>query len=277
MPENRATLFIVATPIGNLGDITYRAVDTLRGAAVIACEDTRHTRKLLTHFAISTPTVSLHEHNEAARTAELLARLEAGESVALVSDAGTPLVSDPGFRLVREAAARGIRVTPVPGASALLAALAGAGLPTDAFRFCGFLPRKQGERRKLLEALAGESATLIFYEAPHRVLESLADIAEVRGDPEVAAARELTKLHEEFIRGKASEVRAALSARGAARGEFTLVVGAAPTSAEAPADIAGAVSALEAQGVSRMEAIKQVARERGLPKREVYAQVERRR
>lgn len=279
MPENRGTLFIVATPIGNLGDITFRAVDTLRGAAVIACEDTRHTRKLLTHFAIATPTVSLHEHNEAARTAELLARLEAGESVALVSDAGTPLISDPGFRLVREAAARGIRVTPVPGASALLAALAGAGLPTDAFRFCGFLPRKQGERRKLLEALAGESATLIFYEAPHRVLESLADIAEVRGDPEVAAARELTKLHEEFIRGKASEVRATLSSRDAIRGEFTLVVGAAPVpaAAEAPADIADAVIALEAQGASRMDAIKQVARDRGLPKREVYAQVERRR
>lgn len=277
MPENRGTLFIVATPIGNLGDMTYRAIETLRGAAVVACEDTRHTRKLLTHFAIATPTVSLHEHNEATRTGELLARLEAGESVALVSDAGTPLVSDPGFRLVREAAARGIRVTPLPGASALLAALAGAGLPTDAFRFCGFLPRKSGERRKLLEALAGETATLIFYEAPHRVLESLADIAEVRRDPEVAAAREMTKLHEEFIRGKASEVRALLAARGMVRGEFTLVVGPAPAAAEAPADAADAVLALEAGGVSRMEAIKQVARERGLPKRDVYAQVERRR
>jgi 16S rRNA (cytidine1402-2'-O)-methyltransferase len=277
MPENRGTLFIVATPIGNLGDITYRAVETLRGAAVIACEDTRHTRKLLTHFAIATPTVSLHEHNEAARTAELITRIEGGESVALVSDAGTPLVSDPGFRLVRDAAARGIRVTPVPGASALLAALAGAGLPTDAFRFCGFLPRKQGERRKLLESLAAESATLIFYEAPHRVLESLADIAEVRRDPEVAAARELTKMHEEFIRGKASEVRAVLAARDMVRGEFTLVVGPAPAVAEAPADAADAVLALEARGVSRMDAIKQVARERGLPKREVYAQVERRR
>lgn len=274
MPDPRGILSIVATPIGNLEDITYRAVQTLREAAVIACEDTRHTRKLLTHFDIRTPTLSLHEHNEAARTQELLTRLEAGESVALVSDAGTPLISDPGFRLVREAAARGIRVSPVPGASALLAALAGAGLPTDAFRFCGFLPRKQGERRRLLESLAAETATLIFYEAPHRVLESLADIAAARRDPEVAAARELTKMHEEFIRGKASEVHAVLAARDMVRGEFTLVVGPAPALAEQPTTAAEAVRALEAQGLSRMDAIKQIARDRGLPKREVYAQVE---
>lgn len=276
MAENPGVLSIVATPIGNLDDITYRAVATLRAAAVIACEDTRHTRKLLNHFGISSPTVSLHEHNEAARTAELLARLEAGDAVALVSDAGTPLISDPGYRLVREAAARGIRVTPVPGASALLAALAGAGLPTDAFRFCGFLPRKSGERRRLLESLNSETATLVFYEAPHRILESLADIAEIRRDPEVAVARELTKLHEEFLRGRASEVRATLAARDQIRGEFTLVAGPAPVEAD-DSDVASAVLALEAQGMPRMEAIKQVARERGLPKREVYAAVEARR
>lgn len=275
MPDPRGILSIVATPIGNLDDMTYRAVQTLREAAIIACEDTRHTRKLLTHFDIRTPTVSLHEHNEAARTRELLARLNAGDSVALVSDAGTPLISDPGYRLVREAAAQNIRVMPVPGASALLAALAGAGLPTDAFRFCGFLPRKQGERRRLLESLAGETATLVFYEAPHRVLESLADIAEARRDPEVAAARELTKMHEEFIRGKASEVRAVLAARDTVRGEFTLVVGPAPAAAGQPATAAAAVRALEAEGLSRMDAIKQVARDRGRPKREVYAEVER--
>lgn len=272
------TLWVVSTPIGNLDDMTYRAVTVLRAAAAIACEDTRHTRKLLTHFGIDTPMVSLHEHNEAQRTAELLARIEAGDTVALVSDAGTPLISDPGYRLVREAAARGIRVSPVPGASALLAALAAAGMPTDAFRFCGFLPRKEGERRQLLESLRSETATLVFYETPHRVLQSLADIAEVRGDPDVVAARELTKVHEEFIRGTASAVRQALAGRDLVRGEFTLVVGpVGEAAAEEVVDVASAVLALEARGVPRMEAIKQVARERGLGKREVYRAVEERR
>ena len=276
MSEKTGVLSIVATPIGNLDDMTYRAVEVLKGASVVACEDTRHTRKLLNHFGISVATVSLHEHNEATRTAELVARLEAGESVALVSDAGTPLISDPGFRLVREAAARGIRVTPVPGASAALAALAVSGLPTDAFRFCGFLPRKSGERRRMLESLAEETATLVFYEAPHRVVESLGGIVEVRRDPEVAAARELTKMHEEILRGRASDVLKELAGREQVKGEFTLVVGAAPA-AEVEGDVATAVLALESGGMARMEAIKQVARERGLPKREVYAAVEARR
>lgn len=275
MSETPGTLFVVSTPIGNLDDITFRAVATLRAASVIACEDTRHTRKLLTHFGIETPTLSLHEHNEAARTDELLQRLAAGESIALVSDAGTPLISDPGFRLVREAAARDFRVTPIPGASALLAALAASGLPTDEFRFCGFLPRKSGERRRLLESLSPESATLVFYEAPHRILESLADLADIRRDPEVCCARELTKLHEEFLRGPASEVRSALAARDLVRGEFTLLVGPAPALESAPLDLVSAVLALESQGLARMDAIKQIARERGLPKREVYAAMER--
>lgn len=277
MTDTQGVLSVVATPIGNLDDITYRAAAVLRAASVIACEDTRHTRKLLNHLGIATPTVSLHEHNEAARTAELIARLERGDPVALVSDAGTPLISDPGYRLVREAAARGIRVTPIPGPSAALAALAASGLPAATFRFCGFLPRKQGERRRLLESLAAETATLIFYEAPHRVLESLADIAEVRRDPETVAARELTKLHEEFLRGAASKVRATLAARGEPRGEFTLVVGPPSPEPAASGDAAAAVRELEARGFSRMEAIKQVARERGLPKREIYALVEKRR
>jgi 16S rRNA (cytidine1402-2'-O)-methyltransferase len=276
MSDPSGLLSIVATPIGHLEDITFRAVETLRTAALIACEDTRHTRKLLTHFGITTPTVSLHEHNEAARTAELLARLEAGDHIALVSDAGTPLISDPGYRLVRDAAARGIRITPIPGASAALAALAASGLPTDAFRFCGFLPRKSGERRRLLESLAAETATLIFYEAPHRILESLTDIADIRRDPAVAAARELTKLHEEILRGPASAVRATLESRGQVRGEFTLVVGPPPAAAP-EGGLADAVLALEAAGMPRMDAIKHVARERGLPKRDVYAAVEARR
>jgi 16S rRNA (cytidine1402-2'-O)-methyltransferase len=267
-------LYIVSTPIGNLSDFTWRAVETLRSVAIIACEDTRQTRKLLDHYGLSTPLVSYHEHNEAERAAELAARMESGDSVALVSDAGTPLVSDPGYRIVRAAVERGIRVVPIPGASALLAALAASGLPTDSFHFGGFLPRKAGERRRMLEALAGTASTLAFYEAPHRVVESLRDIEEVLGDPPVAAARELTKIHEEFLRGKASEVREELEGRSAVRGEFTLLVGKAArrTAVEDPVAL---VRALEREGLSRMDAIKAAARQLGLAKREVYAAVEK--
>jgi 16S rRNA (cytidine1402-2'-O)-methyltransferase len=266
------TLYVVATPIGNLEDITLRALRLLKEASLIACEDTRQTRKLLEHYGIRTPAVSYHEHNEAARTQELLARLKAGDSVALVSDAGTPLISDPGYRLVEAAIAAGIRVTPAPGASAALGALAAAGLATDQFRFCGFLPSKRGQRRRALEALARETCTLVFYEAPHRILDTLEDVAELYGARPVVVARELTKLHEEFLRGPAREVRAALEARPAVKGEITLLIGKGePPPEETP--VAEAVAALETAGMDRMKAIKQVARARGLTKRDVYKQI----
>jgi 16S rRNA (cytidine1402-2'-O)-methyltransferase len=271
-----AELFIVSTPIGNLSDMTYRAVETLKSVAVIACEDTRHSRKLLDHFRISKPLVSLHEHNEAGRTEELIGRLMGGESVAVISDAGTPLVSDPGFRLVRAAVDNGIRVTPVPGASAVMAAIAGSGMATDEFHFAGFLPRKEGERRRRLEELARVSGTLVLYEAPHRILFVLKEIAEVMGDPEVCAARELTKLHEEFLRGRASEVEAELGGRGEVKGEFTLLVAPRQPAAE-ELTVEEEVAALEKTGVSRMDAIKSVARSRSLGKREVYEAMERHR
>ena len=263
-------LYLVATPIGNLEDITYRAVRVLGEVDLIACEDTRQTHKLLDHYAISKPTISYHEHNEAQRAAELAERLCAGASVALVSDAGMPLVSDPGYRLVRAAIEAGIPVEPIPGPSAALAALAGSGLPTDAFHFAGFLPAKSGQRARALEALKEEPATLIFYEAPHRVLETLAAIAEVLGPRPVVAARELTKVHEEFLRGTAVEVQAELAARGAIKGEFTLLVGKAVAPALDDTPVAEAVEELVRAGAARMDAIKQVARRRGLSKREVY-------
>jgi 16S rRNA (cytidine1402-2'-O)-methyltransferase len=272
------TLFIVATPIGNLEDITYRAVRVLGQAGRIACEDTRQTRKLLEHYGIRTPLVSYHDHNERARAAELLAQLEAGGSIALVTDAGTPLVSDPGFRLVEQAAARGIPVVPIPGPCAVVTAFSAAGLPCETFRFGGFLPPKQGQRRKAIEAVRGAAETVAFYEAPHRIVETLADIEELLepGRP-VVAARELTKLHEEFLRGAAGEVRRALEARPAVKGEFTLLIGPAPTGvppAEADPDPRAEVEALLAAGVPRMDAIKQVAQRRGVGKREIYRLVE---
>ncbi|MGA8581197.1 MAG: 16S rRNA (cytidine(1402)-2'-O)-methyltransferase [Bryobacteraceae bacterium] len=266
-------LYLVATPIGNLEDITYRAVRLLGEVDVIACEDTRQTRKLLDHYGISKPTISYHEHNEAPRAAELAERLRAGATVALVSDAGMPLVSDPGYRLVRAAIEAGIPVEPVPGPSAALAALAASGLPTAAFQFVGFLPAKSGQRSRALESLREESATLIFYEAPHRVLEALDAIADVLGPRPVVAARELTKVHEEFVRGTAAEVRAQLAARGSVKGEFTLLVGKAVAPAPDDTPAGEAVEELVRAGAARMDAIKQVARRRGLSKREIYEQV----
>ena len=264
------TLYVVATPIGNLEDITLRALRILREADTIACEDTRQTRKLLDHFSIPTRALSYHDHNEASRTTELIQRLESGANIALVSDAGTPLLSDPGYRLVHAAVAAGITVVPIPGASAALSALAAAGLPTDEFRFCGFLPPKSGQRRKALEALADESCTLIFYEAPHRILETLDDIEATLGPRQVVVARELTKLHEEFLRGTAREIHTALAARPAVKGEITLLIAKGDPIADTT-PIPEAVAALEAQGVLRMDAIKQVAKTRGLSKREIYA------
>ena len=259
-------LYIVATPIGNLEDITLRALRILKEVALIACEDTRHTGKLLDHFGISKTTLSYHDHNEPTRAAEIVTRLESGESVALVSDAGTPLISDPGYRVVTAAIAAGIAVVPIPGANAAITALSASGLPTDAFRFCGFLPPKTSHRRKLLEELKPESCTLIFYEAPHRILEALDDIAAVMPTREVVIARELTKLHEEFQRGAPADLRDKLSTRG----EFTILIGKPQSPEPIDTPIPDQVEALEKQGVPKMDAIKQVAKSRGLSKREVY-------
>jgi len=263
-------LYVVATPIGNLEDITYRAVRILKEVDWIACEDTRTTRRLLDHYGISKPTVSYHEHNETGRASELIARVEQGESGALVSDAGTPLLSDPGYRLVHAAAEAGVRVEALPGPSALLAALVVSGLPTDRFLFVGFFPAKQGQRRNLLESLAGEAATLVFYEAPHRITETLEDIAAVLGQRHVVVGRELTKIHEETLRGTADEIRESLIAREAVRGEFVVMIGKADAPATEDVPIEVTIETLIGAGIERMEAIKTVARERGLSKREVY-------
>ena len=263
-------LYLVSTPIGNLEDITLRALRILREeVTLVACEDTRQTLKLLQHFEIRKPMMACHEHNENARAQEIVEILNRGESVALLSDAGTPLISDPGYRVVGAALAAGIEVVPIPGASAALAALAASGLPTNEFRFIGFLPPKQIARRKALAALAPETATLIAYESPHRILESLTDIEAELGARPVALARELTKIHEEFLRGSAAEIYAVLSARDSIKGEITLVIGQA---AEQPIDKdpLEEVAELEAQGMDRMQAIKTAAKRLGLPKREVY-------
>jgi 16S rRNA (cytidine1402-2'-O)-methyltransferase len=263
-------LYIVATPIGNLEDITLRALRVLREADLIACEDTRQTRKLLDHFGIAKPVTSYHDHNETARARELIERIERGESIALVSDAGTPLISDPGYRLVLAAIAAGIDVVPIPGPSAAMGALAAAGLATDSFRFCGFLPPKASQRQKMLEELKAETCTLVFYEAPHRILETLEDIAAVMGGRPVVIARELTKMHEEFLRGRAVELQKTLSGRPSVKGEITLLIGKAEAVAQDDTPIEDAIHALESTGVARMDAIKQVAKARGLSKREVY-------
>src|SRR6266403_3959342 len=222
--EPRGCLYIVGTPIGNLEDITLRALRILKEVDLIACEDTRHTQKLLNYYDISKTLVSYHEHNEMTRSPELLIKLEQGAKIALVSDAGMPLVSDPGYRLVTLCVRHKIPVVPVPGPSAMLAALAAAGLPNEEFLFVGFLPQRSGERRRMLAHLRIEERTMIFYEAPHRVAESIADAQEILGDRPACIAREVTKLHEEFLRGKLSQLAESLAERPA-RGETTLVVG----------------------------------------------------
>ncbi len=266
-------LYLVATPIGNLEDITYRAVRVLREADLIACEDTRQTRKLLDHYDIRKPTISYHEHNEAERTEELVSRMLAGTTLALVSDAGMPLVSDPGYRLVRAAIGASVSVYAVPGPSAALTALAASGLPTDSFHFGGFLPVKPGQRAKALESLAEEQATLIFYEAPHRILEALEAVEAALGPRPVVVARELTKLHEEYLRGTAAEIRERLAARDSVKGEMTLLIGKATEPPRDDTPLEEAVQSLIQGGIARMDAIKQVARRRGLSKREVYDQL----
>ena len=218
-------LSVVATPIGNLDDLTPRGREALAAADLIACEDTRHTGRLLAHLGLDKPLVSLHEHNERQRLPRLLAELAAGRTIALVSDAGTPLVSDPGYLLVREAAARGVRIEPLPGPSALLAALVASALPPHPFTFVGFPPPKPGKRRNFFRRLAELDHTLVFYESPHRVVASLADARSALGDRPAAVCRELTKLHEEILRGPLSELSDELAARPAVKGEIVVVVG----------------------------------------------------
>ncbi len=267
-------LYLVATPIGNLEDITYRAVRILKEADLIACEDTRHTRILLDHYGIDRPTISYHEHNEFSRTEELVERLKSGQSIAIVSDAGTPLISDPGYRLVNHALAEGVIVVPIPGASAILTALTASGLPTDTFHFGGFLPAKTSQRRKTLESVRGLECSLVFYETPHRILESLEDIAAVMGERPIVLTRELTKIHEEFLRGTACQVLGNLRERPSIKGEMTIVIGKPVPAGASSVPIPEAVNALIRGGLPRMEAMKTIARERGISKREVYAAVE---
>lgn len=265
---------MVATPIGNLEDITLRALRILKDEADrIACEDTRHSRKLLDFHGIAKPLVSYHEHNERGRTEQLLDALRAGEKIALISDAGTPLISDPGYRLAAAAAAEGIPVIPIPGPSAIMAALSASGMPTDAFVFGGFLPSKSSARRKVLESWRESQATLVFYEAPHRILDTLEDVEGVLGGRQVAVARELTKLHEEFLRGGVADVRKQLERGGGPRGEITLLIGRREGPIEDSRPLQEAVNDAIASGMERMEAIKHIARERGLSKREVYQAV----
>src|SRR5690349_8680085 len=226
--EVRPALYLVATPIGNLEDITLRAVRILRQVDLIACEDTRQTKKLLHHYGITTRTVSYHEHNEMTRAAELVMDLEKGISVALVTDAGMPGISDPGFRLISMAMRHHLPVVPIPGASAFLAALVASGLPADSFRFSGFLPAKRGQRRQVLESIKDSPRTQVFYEAPHRLKEATEDIVEILGGSRhIVIAREVTKIHEEFLRGRASEVLQTLNARPEIKGEITLLIGKA--------------------------------------------------
>lgn len=266
-----ATLYIVGTPIGNREDITLRALRVLGEVGLIAAEDTRHTGRLLKHYQINTPLISYHEHNEAERTPELLARLETTD-MALVADAGMPTISDPGYRLVAAAQAAGFPVVPVPGPTAAVAALAGSGLPPDSFLFLGFLPRQKKARREALQQVAALPYTLIVYESPHRLTALLADVLAEFGDRPVAVCRELTKLHEEIHRGPAGEVLAYF-AEGSVKGEVTVVIGGAPPqSAEPWTDeaVVNAVQTLMAEGVSRKEAAGQVAEASGRRKREVY-------
>jgi len=272
-------LYVVGTPIGNLEDITLRAIRVLKEVNLIACEDTRRTQKLLNAYQIQTPSISYHEHNEMTRAPELVIQMEEGSDIALVTDAGMPVVSDPGFRLVHLAVRHGIRVIPIPGASAFLAALAASGMPVDKFRFLGFLPRKKGERRKALEELRGTTRTLVFYEAPHRIYEMLKDLRDVLGEREIVLAREVTKVHEEFMRGTVSSTIEYLKKRPA-KGEITLVVGRIAT--EESAENATPACSIRAevekviteQNLDQKGALKVVARARGISRSEAYRQLQ---
>jgi 16S rRNA (cytidine1402-2'-O)-methyltransferase len=271
-------LFLVATPIGNLEDITLRAIRVLREADLIAAEDTRHTAKLLHHYDIRRPTASLHEHNEQEKIPALIERLRGGARIAVVTDAGTPAVSDPGYRLVRAAIEAGIRIEAIPGPSAVLAALVASGLPTDGFVFAGFPPPKSAARRAWLEALAGERRTLVFFEAPHRIRETLGAAVEILGDREAALGRELTKLHETITRGRLSAV---LGLLGEPRGEFTVVVAGRQDSESdsgqqvSDEQLLTEFGHLTENGMTRREALSELARRHRLPSREVFSAIDR--
>jgi 16S rRNA (cytidine1402-2'-O)-methyltransferase len=271
-----SALYLVATPIGNLEDITLRALRVLKEVDLIACEDTRQTLKLLSHYGIQTRTVSYHEHNEMTKAAELVVDLEGGAKIALVTDAGMPGISDPGFRLIALAIRHHVPVVPIPGASAFLAALVASGLPTDSFRFSGFLPAKSGQRRKLFESIKDSPRTQVFYEAPHRLLEALADVVEVLGnDRHVVVAREVTKLYEEFLRGRAAEILEQLKARGDVKGEITLLIakaeeGAVPSASETVSIAQRVREIMAAEKADEKAALKKVAKERGIGKSEAY-------
>jgi 16S rRNA (cytidine1402-2'-O)-methyltransferase len=275
-------LYIVATPIGNLEDITLRALRVLRSVDRIACEDTRQTQKLLSHFGIAVPTVSCHAHNERQRAEELITELKGGARIALVSDAGMPGISDPGEFLVSAAVAAGVAVFPIPGASAVVSALAASGLDTTSFLFVGFPPPRTGERRSFFETLRTEKATLIFYEAPHRIVESLRDAIQVFGAARRAVlAREITKIHEEFLRGTLQDLESVCAGRELLRGEMTLLVaGANPAEADSEgiahdSDLRAAMAVYVAQGLDEQAALKRVARDRGVSKSEVYREWQR--
>jgi 16S rRNA (cytidine1402-2'-O)-methyltransferase len=280
--DQGAALYLVGTPIGNLEDITLRAVRVLKEVDVIACEDTRQTQKLLTHYGITTRTISYHQHNEMTRSAELVKSMQEGGSLALVSDAGMPGISDPGFRLVSLAIRHRVPVVPIPGAAAFLAALVASGLPTDSFRFSGFLPAKRGERRAALEAIKSSPRTQVFYETPHRIVEALEDVVEVLGGQRrVVIAREVTKLHEEFLRGRAGEVVETLKSRDGVKGEITLLIGKAE---EAPAQVAAesrvslrqrVEQIMAADKVDEKAALKKAAKERGVSKSAAYRELQR--
>lgn len=272
------TLYLCPTPIGNLEDMTFRSIRMLKEAAVIAAEDTRHTRKLLSHFDIHTPLISYHEHNKAERGPELIARLLSGEDIALVSDAGMPGISDPGSDLVRLAVEANAGVTALPGPNAALAALVCSGLDTTAFTFIGFLPKTKKKRRELIATLVTQPYTLLFYESPHRITDTLAELIAVLGDRPAAIGREISKIYEEFVRGTLSSVKKQFEEKQP-RGEFTLVVaGRPPEDAGAEPAVfesspAQAVAALVASGMDKKQAIKKVALDRGLSKRDVYQSV----
>src|ERR1700728_684104 len=278
----RPSLYLIATPIGNLEDITLRALRTLKEVDLIACEDTRQTLKLLSHYGIQTRLVSYHEHNEMTKAAELVVDLEGGAKIALVTDAGMPGISDPGFRLIALAIRHHVPVIPIPGASAFLAALVASGLPTDSFRFSGFLPAKRGERRAALEAITSSPRTQVFYEAPHRVVETLADVVEVLGSARhVVIAREVTKLHEEFLRGRVGEVLETLKSRDRVKGEITLLIGKAEESDVGMAAL-GRLSVrqrveqiMEEEKIDEKAAPQKVAKEQGISKSEVYRALQR--
>jgi 16S rRNA (cytidine1402-2'-O)-methyltransferase len=277
-------LYLVGTPIGNLEDITLRALRVLKEVDIIACEDTRQTQKLLNYYGITTRTVSYHEHNEMTQAAELVKDLQEGTSVALVTDAGMPGISDPGFRLISLAIRHHVPVVPIPGASAFLSALVASGLPTDSFRFSGFLPAKRGERRAALEAIAGSPRTQVFYEAPHRIVEALSDVVEAMGSGrQVVIAREVTKLHEEFLRGRAAEVLENLKSRAAVKGEITLLIGKAQQETANEATDASMRTPIHLrvqrvmteESIDEKSALKKVAKERGISKSEAYRELQR--